>query len=126
MQNETALLIDKSGSNRIFEKFASEIEQAKIDGNANYALDSLMRRLQRIERKLQDLSEEINVENENQETNYSITIKLTREILDKWFVLFEKRNIKPDIVETINNELNIIIDYIEKSNISTESVDEVK
>ena len=126
MENRVALLIEELGNGEnIFEKFAIEFEQAKIEGVANSNTEQLQNKVELIERRLQDLSEKINASNESFETTYSFTIKKTKEILSIWLPMFTKRNMNPSIIEYFKKELNKLYDYVHIKNIESKSLEQV-
>ncbi|NML37696.1 hypothetical protein HHL17_10875 [Chitinophaga sp. G-6-1-13] len=123
MKKEIGLLIDNSdGQEDIFNWFASEIEQSIQEGEHDFGLSEIMDKVQHVEMSLQDLSEKIDVSNENEPTSFSVAIKRTGDLLRKWMVLFLNRNKNPNVVYFFNLELDNILEYITVDNISNKSI----
>lgn len=127
MENRVALLIEELGSGEnIFEKFAIEFEQAKLEGISDSNTEQLERRVELIERRLQDLSEKINASNDFFETNYSYTITKSKEILSVWLPMFTRRNLNSNIVDYFRGELNKLYEYVHIKNIELKSLQEIE
>lgn len=124
---ETALLVDNSGGRNIFEMYAQEVEQARLDsGDLNNDLSNIMDKIQAVERQLQDLSESINATNENEDSIFSVTINNSRNLLNVWHGLFRDRDVYPNVISYLSTELDKLINYTTIENIKNKSVDEIK
>lgn len=122
-----ALLIDQIGKgDNVFEKFAMEFEHSKMEGDWNYSLQDLKEKVELVERKLQDLSEKITAENEQEENIYGVTIQRTKELLSFWLPIFLNRNLAPDSSSFFSKELDELLLYLNIEEIEKKRPQEVK
>lgn len=123
------LLIDQLGKgDNIFEQFAKEftIQQLKPEAIPdNYT--NLQSKLEIVERRLQDISEKINAQNEYLENKYEYTISTTKSILSLWFPIFLTSRLEMEqLNQTFDFELDKLIDYLKLENIENKSLDQIK
>lgn len=120
-----ALLVDQIGKgDNIFENFAIEFEQAKMQGDFKNSYDSLQQKVELVERKLQDFSEKINAFNECKNI-YTLIIHNSRQLLSIWLPVFSKRNLEPKITEYFNDELVKLVGYLNLPDLETKTQDSI-
>ncbi len=121
-----ALLIDQLGKgDNIFEKFAIEFENSQMEGNWNYSLQKLQKKVELIERKLQDISERITAINEHEENIYTVTINKTKVLLSFWLPIFSNRNLTQDSSSFFNKELDKLLVYLDIENIEKKNTETI-
>lgn len=120
------LLIDRLGSgDNIFEIFATEFENSQIKGDWNISMQDLQKKVELVERKLQDISEKITVLNENKENIYEVIIQKTKELLSFWLPIFSNRNLAPDSSSFFSKELDKLLVYLDMDLIERKNIQEI-
>ncbi|TDO21327.1 hypothetical protein [Pedobacter duraquae] len=124
---EVALLIDQIGEgNGVFEHFAIEFEHFELNKGSNHNVTHLKKKVELIERHLQDLSEKITAELEFEDNIYALVISQTKKILSIWLPIYSDQNFHQNTYDLFSDELDRLSAYVKLENVESKSYENIE